>query len=337
MLYKPLQTGPLKFDFPIIQAALSGYSDAPMRRIAREFGASFALCEVFLDQFVMNVSKKSKSRLCMAVQDSDHPCGAQLMGSDPEEFVAAARRLIDFGFDLIDLNFACPVKKVLGRCRGGYLMSDPFQALAITEKVRAALPDSIPLTVKLRKGFDDSPESREAFFDLLSGLLDRGIAGITLHGRTVLQRYTGSADWDFIRSVKNYLIEEKKRPDIPLIGSGDLFSAEICLKRYRETGIDGLALARGIIGNPWLFREIRALFDENDLPDPPSLAEQKEVILDHYRRIEDLYGEKRASAMMRKFGVQYAKRHPRSDQVRRAFVFCKNTAMWIDALNHFYG
>ncbi|MDO5580529.1 MAG: tRNA-dihydrouridine synthase [Planctomycetia bacterium] len=336
MLCKPLKTGPLEFDFPVIQAALSGYSDAPMRRIARKFGASFALCEVFLDQFVMNVSKKSKSRLYLAVRDTDHPCGAQLMGSEPEEFVAAARRLLDFGFDLIDLNFACPVKKVLGRCRGGYLMSDPFQALSIAEKVRSALPDSVPLTVKLRKGFDDSPESREAFFELLDGLLDRGIAGITLHGRTVLQRYTGTSDWDFVRSVKKYLVEEKKRPDIPLIGSGDLFSAEICLKRYQESGVDGLALARGIIGNPWLFKEVRAVFEGKDLPDSPSLSEQKEVILDHYRQIEDLYGEKRASTIMRKFGVQYAQRHPRSEEVRRAFVFCKNTKMWIDVLNQFY-
>ncbi|MDO5552834.1 MAG: tRNA-dihydrouridine synthase [Planctomycetia bacterium] len=337
MTVAPLTIGPLTFSVPIIQAPLSGYSDAPMRRLARRFGASFALCEVFLDQFVMNVSKRSKARLYLAVRDTDHPCGAQLMGSDPDEFVRAALRLCEFGFDLIDLNFACPVPKVVGRCRGGHLMAHPEHALAIAKKVRDALPANIPLTVKLRKGFDESPVSRMHFFELLHGLLDCGVSAITLHGRTVRQRYEGQADWSFVAEVKQYLIEDECRPDFPLIGSGDLLSAEICRRRMEESGVNGLALARGIIGNPWLFREVNAILTGEPLPSPPSLDEQREVLLWHFDEVAALYGENRAATVMRKFAVRYAQRHPQYEELRQAFVVVKNRAGWEKILSDFYG
>ncbi len=324
-------------EFPVYQAALSGYSDAPMRRIAKRFGASMTLCEVFLDRFVMEVSKHNKARLYLTVQESDHPCGAQLMGSDPEEFVPAAKRLVEYGFDLIDLNFACPVKKVIGKSRGGYLMTDIPRALEIAEQVRYTIPSTIPMTVKLRRGYDDSPKSEEEFYHLLDGLLNCGISALTLHGRTVLQRYEGYADWNFIREVKRYLVEEKHRPDIPLFGSGDLFTAEESLRKMQTSGVDGLALARGIIGNPWLFGELKALWQGTPLPVPPTLLEQKEVIADHYRQVEELYGEKRATTVMRKFGIRYAVRHPENEKLRRAFVTCKTGKRWYEILDEFYG
>ncbi len=145
-----------------MQAALSGYSDGPMRQIARRLGAPYTLCEVLLDQFVVNVTKGPKARRFLHVPDDDHPCGAQLMGDGPEQFALAAVKLAAAGFDVIDLNFACPVKKVLGRCRGGYLLSQPAVALEIVARVRDALPPEVPLTVKLRRGMDDAPgEPRE--------------------------------------------------------------------------------------------------------------------------------------------------------------------------------
>lgn len=333
---KPLKLGPWAFDFPVVQAALSGYSDAPMRRLAKEFGASLTLCEVFLDQFVLDVSKRSKAKLYLAVRDSDHPCGAQLMGSRPDEFVLAAKRLLDFGFDLIDLNFACPVKKVLGRCRGGYLLSDPEQALNIAQAVRKAVPDNVPLTVKLRKGFDDSTESQDNFRQILNGLIDLGFSGITLHGRTVRQRYEGTADWDFVAAVKRYLTDEKNLPKFPLIGSGDLFDPQTCLNRMLQSGVDALALARGIIGNPWLFQQTRALFEGKEIPPNPSLQEQKRVIATHYEEITELYGEKRASTILRKFAIRYASLHPQSEKVRLAFVVCRNRDDWKRTLDMYY-
>ena len=120
-----LHLGPVAIDFPVVQAALSGYSDWPMRVIARRLGAAYTVCEVMLDQFILNVTKGRKAKRFLRVTDEEHPCGAQLMGAVPEQFPPAALKLVAAGFDVIDLNFACPVKKVLGRCRGGFLLSDP--------------------------------------------------------------------------------------------------------------------------------------------------------------------------------------------------------------------
>ena len=314
--FPPLTVGSLSFPVPVIQAALSGYSDAPMRRIAKNFGAPFTLCEVFLDQFVLDVSKKRKARLYLAVQQSDHPCGAQVMGSDPAEIVPAAQRLVDFGFDLIDLNFACPVPKVLARGRGGALMKDVPRALEIAARVRDALPAHIPLSVKLRKGFDDLPENEDRLFELLEGLISFGVSAVTLHGRTVRQRYAGAADWDIVRRAAGFV----HRRGGTIIGSGDLFTAETALHRMAESGVDGAAIARGAIGNPWIFRDLNALFAGEQVPSPPDVAEQGDVIREHWRLSEELYGYRRASTEMRKFFLKYADLHPRKEELRMAFV-----------------
>ncbi len=330
MLFSPLCFGSLKVSFPAIQAALSGYSDAPMRKINRKLGAEFTLCEVLLDQFVVAVSRR-KAKLYMQVEEDEHPVGAQLMGSEPDTFVSAAQRLVEAGFDVIDLNFACPVKKVLGRSRGGYLMSDPKTAAKIVESVRRAIPDSVPLTIKLRKGFDDSEESVRKFHEIVDRSLDLGVAGITLHGRTVKQRYTGLSDWNFVRDVKERLVS-RNWSHIPLIGSGDLYTAETCVARMRETGVDGVALARGIIGNPWLFGEVRALMKGEPLPLPPTIEQQRDILQEHYRLAEELYGSKRASTTMRGFGIRYSQLHPQAETVREAFV----REPWNDVLEKWY-
>ncbi len=335
-LFLPLKVGGLVFDAPLVQAPLSGYSDAPMRRLARRFGASFALCEVFLDQFVLSVSKGTKSRLYLNVKDSDKPAGAQLMGSDSDVFVSAALKLVELGFDLIDLNFACPVKKVVGKCRGGFFLSAPVRAIEIARRVRHALPSNVPVTVKLRRCYDDSEESQKAFWTLLDGLIDAGISGIAVHGRSVVQRYRGTADWNFLRDVKEYVAVKKNCPEISVLGCGDLFTAETVVRRMRETGVDGVALARGVIGNPWLFKQTRAAMEGRPIPPPPSLVEQKEVIAEHFRDVIELYGDRRATTIMRKFGVAYSKLHPDSEKVRMAFVTCKTTRRWFEILDEFY-
>jgi len=331
--FVPLRLGTIEISVPVIQAALSGYSDAPMRKIARKFGCEFALCEVMLDQFVIAVSKR-KSRLYFAESD-EHPIGAQLMGSEPAQFVRAAQRLVGEGFDLIDLNFACPVKKVLGRQRGGYLMSAPKSALDIVSAVRQNIPDSVPLTLKLRKGFDDSPESRRRFYEILDGAADRGISAVTIHGRTVRQRYEGESDWDFIREVKRHLVE-KNRPDIAVVGSGDLFTADVCVQRLMNNGVDGLALARGVIGNPWLFRGVSALLRREPKPNPPSLQEQREVLAEHFHLSSELYGERRAATTMRAFGVKYCLLHPCFEQIRQDFVRVNTADDWENVLKKWY-
>jgi tRNA-dihydrouridine synthase len=156
-----LRIGPLRLDFPVVQAALSGYSDMPMRLIARRLGAPYTLCEVMLDRFIVELKPRRRNRHFLHVADEEHPTGGQLMGADPTEFGPAAARLAAYGFDVIDINFGCPVKKVLGRCRGGYHLSQPDVALEIIRRVRDAVPPHIPVTVKMRRGIDDSAESRE--------------------------------------------------------------------------------------------------------------------------------------------------------------------------------
>src|SRR3989304_1928805 len=202
--YLPLQLGPLRIDFPVVQAALSGYSDWPMRVIAKRLGAPFTICEVMLDQFVLNVTKGNKAKRFLHVSDEEHPCGAQLMGALPEQFPPAAIKLFESGFDLIDINFGCPVKKVLGRCRGGFLLSGPQNALGIVKAVIESVAGRRPGTIKRRPAFDDSAASEQNFFSILDGAFAIGVAAVTVHGRTVKQRYVGPSSWDFLARGKRH-------------------------------------------------------------------------------------------------------------------------------------
>jgi tRNA-dihydrouridine synthase B len=324
-----LRLGPVAVEFPVVQAALSGYSDWPMRVIARRLGAAYTVCEVMLDQFILNVTKGRKAKRFLRVTDEEHPCGAQLMGALPEQFSPAALKLVAAGFDVIDLNFACPVKKVLGRRRGGFLLSDPATALSIVGRVRDALPPHVPLTVKMRRGMDESPQSQERFLAIFDGAFRLGAAAVTVHGRTVRQRYEGISSRALLREVK-----ERAGPRT-VLGSGDLFTAQDCLDMFRETGVDGVSVARGAIGNPWIFRQVRALSAGVALP-PPSLHQQREVIAEHYRLAEGLYGPSRCCRVMRKFGIKYARLHPQAQQVRDAFVAVSQPADWRAVLEKWY-
>jgi nifR3 family TIM-barrel protein len=324
-----LSIGPLKLDFPVIQAALSGYSDWPMRVIAKRLGAPYTICEVMLDQFILNVTKGNKAKRFLRVTDEEHPCGVQLMGAVPEQFPPAAIKLLDAGFDVIDLNFACPVKKVLGRCRGGFLMSRPEIALEIVARVRDVLPAHVPLTVKMRRGMDDSSQSRDHFFAIFDGAYRLGAAAITVHGRTVRQRYEGKSSWQFLREIKQHVGKQV------VIGSGDLFTAQDCLEMFAQTGVDGVAVARGAIGNPWIFPQIRALAEGREMP-PLSLHQQREVIAEHYRLAGEIYGLKPCCAIMRKFGIKYSRLHPQAEKVREAFIAVKEPDDWRGVLEKWY-
>jgi nifR3 family TIM-barrel protein len=325
-----LRIGPLEFDFPVVQAALSGYSDTAMRLVARRMGAPYTLCEVLLDKFVVEVRQRNRTRHIMHVADEEHPVGGQLMGADPADFGPAALRLVEQGFDVIDINFGCPVKKVLGRCRGGFHLSQPAVALEIVSRVRESVPVAIPVTVKMRRGIDDSPQSREDFFTIFEGAYARGAAAITVHGRTVAQRYKGPSCWDFLREVKELA------GDRVVLGSGDLFDAQACLEMLRHTGVDGVTVARGAIGNPWIFAQARALWEGKPLPPPPTLFEQREVIAEHYRLAEELYGPVRCMSIMRKLGIKYARLHPQSERVRDAFCKVQGVGSWKDVLAQWY-
>jgi nifR3 family TIM-barrel protein len=327
---RALAIGGIELPSPLVQAALSGYSDRAMRVVARRHGAAYALGEVLLDQFVTTAKSGRKTPARLALAAEEHPVGGQLMGANPDDFAPAARRLVAEGYDVIDINFGCPVKKVLGRCRGGFLLSQPATALEIVGRVRDAVPPHVPVTLKMRRGLDDKPESRDNFFTIFDGAFIRGAAAITVHGRSVEQRYVGPSDWNFLAEVKRHA------GDRTVIGSGDLFSAAACVAMLEQTGVDGVSIARGAIGNPWIFRQAIALLEGHPLPALPTIHEQRDVLGEHWALAEDLHGEHAAGRSMRKFAIKYARCHPDHRAVRDAFVAVKNAADWQQVLDQHY-
>lgn len=323
-----LRIGPITLDAPFVQAALSGYSDAPMRRLAREYGCPYTLNEVVLDKLVNTGGKKMRRML--AIPQADHPVAGQLMGSEPEQFAQAAHTLVEIGYDVIDINFGCPVKKVLGRCRGGFLLSAPDTAIDILRRVYDAVGGRVPVTVKMRRGMDDAPESEHNFFTILDAAYQIGLAAVTVHGRTVRQRYVGPSNWAFLARVKRHV------GDKTLLGSGDLFSAADCVRMLQETGIDGCSIARGAIGNPFIFNEVRALVAGRDLPPPPTILQQRAALQRHYTLMVEHYGEKLAAPLLRKFGVRYSELHPCYADVKRAFLAVANADGWHAMLDQWY-
>src|SRR5690606_1132847 len=157
----------------------------------RRHGASYTLCEVMLDQFLVTFKDRRRNRHFLYLTDEERPVGGQLMGAEPEQFAQGAARLAEAGLDVIDIHFGCPVKKVLGRCRGGFHLSQPAVAIEIIRRTRESVPPHIPVTVKMRRGLDDSQESRDNFFTIMDAAWQLGVAAITVHGRTVKQRYVG--------------------------------------------------------------------------------------------------------------------------------------------------
>jgi tRNA-dihydrouridine synthase B len=252
------------------------------------------------------------------------------MGSDLDEFGPAALKLVAAGFDVIDINFGCPVKSAVGGCRGGYHLGQPDVALEIVNRVRDVVPGRIPVTLKMRRGIDDSNESREYFFRILDGAFARGVAAITVHGRTVAQKYDGPSDWDFLRAVKQHAGSKT------ILGSGDLFTAEDCIDMLRSTRVDGVSVARGAIGNPWIFEQTRAL--SAGLPKPqPDIAEQRRVLEMHCDLCLEYGNAANAISTLRVFGIKFARMHPQHHHVRSAFALTHNLDDWRSVLEQWYG
>lgn len=326
---RPLTIGNVAIGFPVVQAALSGYSDGPMRIVARRLGAPYTLAEVMIDRFVLNLKHRRRTRHHLLVTDEEHPVGGQLMGSDPAEFGQAALKLVAAGFDVIDINFGCPVKSAVGGCRGGYHLSQPDVALEIVRRVRNAVPGQIPVTLKMRRGMDDSNESRQLFFRILDGAFACGVAAVTVHGRTVEQKYAGPSNWDFLREVKRHAGSKI------ILGSGDLFTAQACLDMLSHTGVDGVSVARGAIGNPWIFPQARALAASLPLPQP-DVAEQRRVL--EMQCALCLRGSDPAGVIstLRMFGIKFARMHPHHADVRNAFAQSRNLDDWHRVLDGWY-
>ena len=326
---RPLAIGNVPIGFPVVQAALSGYSDGPMRIVARRLGASYTLAEVMIDRFVLDLKDRNRTQRYLSVTDEEHPVGGQLMGSDPAGFGHAAKKLVSAGFDVIDINFGCPVKSAVGGCRGGYHLSQPEVALEIVSRTRDAVPPEKPVTLKMRRGIDDSIESRDRFYRILDGAFERGVAAITVHGRTVEQRYIGPSNWDFLREVKQHAGEKT------IIGSGDLFTAQACLEMLYHTGVDGVSVARGAIGNPWIFSQARRLAAGLPIQDP-DITEQRRILELQHKLSLQSSDEHHAVSTMRMFAITFARLHPDHFEVRNAFARSRSRIEWQAVLDRWY-
>src|SRR5437763_192177 len=243
--------GPINLPIPFCQAGLAGYSDRAMRLVARRRGCPYAVTEALLDTILVNGGEGL--RRSIDISDEDHPIAGQIIGSEPGTMSRAAQILHERGYDVIDLNFACPVKKIKNKSRGGHMLLDVERAVAIVKTVRDALPPGAVTTVSLRRGFDDSAESEDRFYEIAATCWQRGYAAVRVHGRTVEQKYLGASRWEFLRQLKS------RYPDRTILGSGDVFTAEDAVRMLRETGVDIVWIARGAIGNPWIFQHAAAL------------------------------------------------------------------------------
>jgi nifR3 family TIM-barrel protein len=295
-----LKLGSLTLDVPFFQASLSGYSDYAMRTLARRFGCPFTMADMILDKSATNPRVLRKA--CFRPGADEHPIGAQIVGKTPATMAAAARALVAAGYDLMDLNFACPVPKVLHRGRGGALLDDPDTIIDILKAVRDAV--ACPVLMKLRIGADHEPRSLDYFWEVVTRTIEQGVDALVIHGRTVSERYRGKADWDLPAAVKS------RFPHATIVGSGDIFDAAATVELMKKTGLDGFVVARGAVGNPWIYRDLRCVWENRPIPPPPDLAEQRLVMLEHFERILQCYPEYKAVRRFRKFIVGYVRRHP---------------------------
>lgn len=232
-------------------------------------------------------------------------------------------------FDAIDVNLACPVRKIDRKNRGGHWLRQPEGAIEILRAVRGAVPPGIPCTVKLRRAYDDTPEMADNFLRIYDAAHELGYAWATVHARTVEQRYVGPSRWTFLRDLV------RSRPGRVLFGSGDVWEAADIFRMIAYTGVSGVSVARGCIGNPWVFRQAREMMNGRPVS-WPTLAEQRAVLDEHFRLSVSINGERAAGRMMRKFGIKFARHHPSPDAVRARMISVETTAQWREILDQLY-
>ncbi len=330
------------FDVPFYQAGLAGYSDGAMRLIARQHGCPFCVTEALLDRTLICGGKGRRkedpdilSEEWVAIEGDrvsslvDHPIAGQVIGTNPDEMAKGASILVEMGYDVIDVNLACPVKRVRRRNRGGYFLSFPKGACEILTEVRSAVPENIPTSVKLRRGWDDTELSKNNFYNIFDHAYSAGYSWTTVHPRTVEQRYRGPSDWLFLSELTT------RRPDALVFGSGDIWCAADIFRMMKQTGVHGVSVARGCIGNPWIFTQARKLM-AGSYPHHPTIEEQRTVLLEHLFLCNQLHGEKKGSRLMRKFGIQFSKFHPETDEVKQGFIKAESIKEWKNVIEKFY-
>ena len=285
--------GNVEIQNPVVLAPMAGVTDLPFRLLCKEMDCGLLYTEMVSAKAILYGNKNTEA--LMQVTPNEHPIALQLFGSDPEVMGEIAKRVEERPFDIIDVNMGCPVPKIVNNHEGSALMKDPAQA----EKVLTAMVKAVkkPVTVKFRKGFNDQNINAVEFAKMAESC---GVAAVAVHGRTREQYYSGKADWDIIRQVKEAV-------KIPVIGNGDVFTPEDAKRLLDETGCDGIMVGRGAKGNPWIFKRITHYLETGELLPGPTLMEVRDMILRHGKMLTEYKGEMIAMREMRSHMAWYTK------------------------------
>ena len=297
-----LRIGNTVLENNVILAPMAGVTDLPFRVLCREQGAGCVVTEMVSAKAVLYNNKNTRELL--QIDPAERPAAVQLFGSEPDIMAEIAARLEEGPYDYIDVNMGCPVPKIVNNGEGSALMKNPERAKEVLTAMVKAVKK--PVTVKFRKGFNDLSVNAVEFAKMAESC---GVAAVAVHGRTREQYYSGKADWDIIRQVKEAV-------RIPVIGIGDIFTPEDAGRMLKETGCDGIMVARGAKGNPWLFGRINHYLDTGEVLPGPSMAEIKAMILRHGRMLVQFKGEGVAMREMRGHMAWYTKGMPHSATLR---------------------
>lgn len=299
-----LRIGNVDLENNLILAPMAGVTDRSFRMLCKEQGCGLLYTEMVSAKAILY--KNRNTRELLEVRQEERPIAVQLFGSDPEIVSDMAHQIEDGPYDIIDINMGCPVPKVVNNGEGSALMKNP----RLVEELLSALTGKVkkPVTVKIRKGFDDTSINAVEIARIAESC---GAAAVAVHGRTRQQFYSGKADWDIIRKVKEAV-------KIPVIGNGDIFTPQDAKRMMEETGCDGLMVARGARGNPWLFGRINHYLDTGEVLPEPEAAEIGAMILRHAKLQAELKGENLGMKEMRKHIAWYTAGLPHSAAIRRA-------------------